>query len=250
MIDKKYIELINKEIDNLITKDEKIELHHYLSANESANEYYNELLQTNEYLNHIPDREPSENLKKQILNSIDFNKYPAKTATNSFLKFFSIPKMKIAYTFAAGLMVGIIAFSLISNSSNYVNPNDEFGTIGIENTEAKLIKVIPVNLSNISGNIELKNLKNDFLFNVDLNSSQKIDITITYPSNMELQDFKPGLVNNIELSKGENFIKATNSVFHQYKVLLSQKDTNTSLTHIQIMQLGKIVLDESVLLKR
>ena len=43
MIDKKYIELMNKEIDKVITEDEKISLHSYLSGNNEAKEYFNEL---------------------------------------------------------------------------------------------------------------------------------------------------------------------------------------------------------------
>ena len=249
MIDKKYIELMNREIDKQITDDEKIELHNYLSVNESANEYYNELLQTNEYLNHIPDREPSENLKKQIINSINFSKYPVRTEKKSFWNILTVPRMKLSYTFAAGLIIGIIVFSLISNNSNNITTDNEFGTIGIENSDATIVKDIAINRSNITGNIQLKKYKNNFLFDVDLISRQKIEFKITYPQNIVLQGLNPGLLNNIDLSKGDNFITSESSGIHQYKLIFSQLNKKSSSLNIQVMQLGNVVFEDNVLLK-
>ena len=111
-VDKKYIELINKEIDQVTTPDEKAELQKYLQANKSAMDYYNDLQLTNDYLDRLPDHEPSENLKKQIINSINFNKYSPNQKKHYAWDFLFSPKLRIAYTFALGLIIGIIIYAL------------------------------------------------------------------------------------------------------------------------------------------
>jgi hypothetical protein len=250
MIDKKYLELMNKKIDHIITDGEIVELNNYLSANENAKKYFNELLLTNEYLNRISDPEPSENLKKQITNSIDFSKYSSPQKKKNVWNIFYIPKAKYAYTFAAGLIAGIIVISIFYNSPSNFDNKDVYGTIGIENTDANLIKEIPVKVLNVSGKIQLRRLKDNFWFDVNLNSSQKIDFTITYPNNVEFKSINPGEDNNIEFSKSENFIKAINTGVQQYKLMFSQNSTASSLILIQIMQSGNIIFDDKVLLNR
>jgi hypothetical protein len=250
MIEKKYIELMNKKIDRIITDDEVVELNHYLSANENAKKYFNELHLTNEYLNQISDPEPSENLKKQITNSIDFSKYSSPWEKKSIWNIFYFPKAKFAYTFAAGLIAGIIIISIFYNSPNNFDNKDVYGTIGIENTDTNLIKEIPVKLSNVSGKIQLRRLKDNFWFDVNLDSSQKIDFTITYPNNIEFKSINPGKDNNIEFSKRENFIKATNTGVQQYKLMFSQNGIASSLILIQIMQSGNIIFEDKVSLNK
>ena len=71
MIDQKYIELINHEIDGVITPKQKSMLDNYLKKNPQAEKLYQELIATSKIIDQIPAIEPSENLKKRIMNSID-----------------------------------------------------------------------------------------------------------------------------------------------------------------------------------
>ena len=75
MIDRKYIELINYEIDGIITPEQRSQLQEYLLKNPKAKKLYQELTATNSMVNSMPEIEPTENLKKRVLNSINFNKY-------------------------------------------------------------------------------------------------------------------------------------------------------------------------------
>ncbi|MEE9429918.1 MAG: hypothetical protein V3V16_02690, partial [Melioribacteraceae bacterium] len=62
MIKPKYIELINKDIDKIVSTSEKKILEKYLSQNEEAKILHKELLRTEELLDTLPETEPSENL--------------------------------------------------------------------------------------------------------------------------------------------------------------------------------------------
>ena len=68
MIDTKYIEHINKEIDGLNTPEESIALREYLSDNPEAQKLFDELMEISRMLESVPPIEPSQNLKKYILN--------------------------------------------------------------------------------------------------------------------------------------------------------------------------------------
>lgn len=248
MIDKKYIELMNKEIDKIITEDEKISLQSYLSGNNEAKEYFNELQLTNDYLDKLPDNEPSENLKKQIINSIDFSKYSSTVKVKSFWSYLFMPKFKIAYSFAVGLIAGIILIVVLSNNYNNVNKiRDISGTIGIDNSNSKTIEEIPLKLSDLSGNISLIKTGDRFLIDANFDTEQNLDFMISYPDNVEFQNIDPGLISDIQFSKGENFIKTTNSGFQQYKVSFIKIDKNvSSVIHVQLLQAGNNVYEHDL----
>ena len=245
-IDKKYVELINKEIDHIISPDEKKKLDNYLSDNKHAQDYYNGLLKTNDYLSQLPDEEPTENLKKQIINSIDFNRYVPKVKKQNSWGFLFAPKFKLAYTFAAGLVLGIIIFAVLTNNSNTVNINDVYGTIGINNSSAAIVAEIPLDFSDIKGKIDLKVVNNNFWFNLDLNSTNKFDVVISYPEQVRFENIRLGVAKNIEISKGQNLIKTTNSGSQKYSLLFSQNSEEPVSVKIEIVQDGKILYEHSL----
>ena len=250
MIDNKYIELMNKEIDNVITSDEKIKLHDYISSNEAAKEYFNELLLTNKYMSELSDGNPPENLKKRILNSIDFSKYSPKIKSKFSWGYIFNPKLKLAYTFAVGLIAGLIIYGVISNYTNNMNVEDTYGTIGLENKNSAVLEKLPLNNDNISGKIEITNQDNKFWLNVDLSSSQKFNLLVRYPNNIKFENIQPGSASLFDCSIDKNLIKTSNSVSQQYKLLFSQNSLSSAELNVKITQLGKIIYDHNLKLER
>lgn len=248
-LNKEYIELINKEIDHLITPNEKIKLDNYLVNNSDAKEYYNELILTNAYLSKLPDNEPTENLKKQIINSIDFSRYSTISSKHSFWSVLFAPKFGVAYTLALGLVLGLIIYAVMTNNANTININDVYGTIGMNNEGAKTIAELPLKFSDISGEIEIKGKNKNFWFNLDLNSKQEFDIIITYPDNVKFENLRLGLAHNVKVSKGQNFIKTTNFGSQQYSLLFLLNNPEPSTLHIQIQQSGINIYDGNLSLK-
>jgi hypothetical protein len=249
MINEKYIELMHKEIDEVITPDEKIKLYNFLAENKSAKDFYDELILTAGYLDKIPDSNPSENLKKQIINSINFNRYLPKVKSKKSWNFLLGFKFRYAYTFAAGLFAGIVIYFLFSLNSNSINTKDISGTMGVTDN-IKIVEEIPLNFSDISGKIELKERGNNFWCEIKTVSKQKIDLLISYPNQIKFENLNPESVSNIELSKSKNHIKITNSGFQQYSLKFSQNSPTLSAIHIQIIQTGNTVYEHELSLKR
>ena len=90
MNEEKFIDLINKEIDGIISAQEKKGLMEYLEKNPEAKQKYQDLVDSTKYLDKLDEVEPPEELKSRIMNSIDFNRYTAKKKKKYIIKFPSV----------------------------------------------------------------------------------------------------------------------------------------------------------------
>lgn len=249
MINEKYIELMNKEIDQVITPDERIELQNYLSKNKAAKEYYDELLLTNDFLNRLPDHNPPENLKKHIINSIDFSRYekhPESVKKSS--GFLWGLKFRYTYIFAAGLLAGIIIFSIFLLNTGGVKTNEVYGTIGAE--KMRTLQEIQLNFSDISGKIQLKQKDNTFWFDISAFTPKNTDFIVSYPDEIQFDNILPGSSSNIEISRNKNYIKITNAGTQQYSLQFTQITTASSPMYIRILQSGNVVYEHELSLKQ
>ena len=118
MIEQKYIEWIHKELDGLNTPQESEKLKTFLSNHPEAQDYYHHLLKMNESLQQIGIIEPSPNVKKSILNAIDWKKYSVNDSKNPFLQFSAFKQLNFKYAtiFVFGLVLGMIGYGLLSDS--------------------------------------------------------------------------------------------------------------------------------------
>lgn len=246
MIHKKYIALINKEIDGIISTAEKNNLDEHLLKNPDAKNYYNEIILTNNYLSFLPDQEPSENLKKKIINSINFNKYSPKIKNKNLWNLLAASKFKLASTFAAGVIAGIIVFALFFDNNN-VNLKNVSGTVIASDTGVKTIREIPIKFP--IGNIELKQLGNNIRLNVSSNTDQNFKMMIKYPGNIEFNNIKPGFDGNIEISKSKSFLQVSSSRVRQYSLLFIKSNSDYSEMQIKIITSDETVYEHNVTIR-
>ncbi len=248
MIDKKYIELMNREIDDVITPDEKKDLHHYLSVNHEAGEYYDELISASNALNQVPEPDVPENLGKRILNAMDFSRYARHQKRKRVFNFIPGFNFRYAFTFAAGLLAGIFIYALFTMHLDNLNQEDVSGTIGSERTVT--LREIPIDVNDIRGNISLKEKNDIYLFEISLNSNSLVDLTISYPDQLKLENFKPGIPGRISLVTAGNFIKAANSGAQEYLFSFTGTATNPPPVHIELSRYGKKVFEREFALNR
>lgn len=194
MIDLKIIELINKDIDKTISSKEKKKLGQYLESNPEAKALQRELVYTEELLDQLPNNDPSENLKKRILNSIDYNRYASKKKKTFFQEYYSRimagPSAKIVTSFSIVIIIGmIILFSFYINSdlNNSLNDENVYGTIGLNNTES--LEIIKIDIDQISGDIKINRETNIYRFIIDVNSEEQYNLHIEFdPTNISFKN--------------------------------------------------------------
>jgi hypothetical protein len=247
MIDKKYIKLINKEIDKEITPKEKDLLHEYLNSNSEAKNLYNELFASENLLDRLPDNDPSENLKKQILNSIDKNRYSPVRKESTFSNFIHQilfqTKFKIAFTFTLGLLAGLLIYSLFFNNEATKN-NNIYGTIGIN---SEVIKSIPVEASNIGGKLDIKWINNNLGLDFSLNSPEQYNLALKFnPDKTKFDNISFYGKNKIKLDSEENILKLSESGNHNYLLLFSLKAEMTVNFNLQISRGGNLIFEKDI----
>jgi|GEM_PF-3184780 len=117
MIDERYVELINKELDGFNTESESKELQQFLSENGEALQYYDELLRAASALKRVDQVEPPSFLKTHILNSIKSLPVPVRSGLgwmNTVLDLFrQRPSVRYGVVFASGLCIGILLFAIV-----------------------------------------------------------------------------------------------------------------------------------------
>lgn len=252
MIDEKIIELINKEIDNNISPGEQIKLRDFLSKNDSAREYYNDLIQTNKMLEQLPEPEPPSYLKQRITNSIDFSLYPKKKKSlfGSHLDKAALRKryIRLAFTFTFGMVIGFMVYAFFFGTLNTpYNTENISGTM--TNIKAKTFHYVPLNLSDISGNIEIKGHENKFWCYFNFNTFKECELKILYPKNMVFNYISPGAANKLKFSKDDHIIAITNSGLQKYNLNFSRFGGNASSLRIIILQSGNKLYDHTFLLE-
>jgi len=252
MIKKEYRDLINKDIDKVISVNEKRKLDLYLKRNPEANSLYKALFRTEELLDRLPDNEPSENLKKRILNSIDYNRYTVKSKKDLILEFvnnlFDNRKIKYALTFTFGLIFGFMLFLIIFNQSNFENILQErniFGTIGTADNE--ILKTFNVNSEDIDGQIKIKKGINYLDFNISLNSSKPFSIQIKCdPKNKIFNKFSVIRADDLKLEKKSNLFKIEILNNHPFTLLFPTKEVTKAKFTLKISRDKNILFEREI----
>lgn len=255
MIDQAYIELMHKEIDDIISPEEHEKLFHYLGTNVEAKNFYQDLVKTSNLLKEMPEVEPPNNLKKDILNSVNWNRYKRKKRRFSLNSIFTDwllkPQLKFAYSFAIGIIVGVIVYSLLSTSikvDNQVNTDDLYGAIGLkEPTQLKELQQIPIDLDDLQGNISLKQFKNFIIFDINLHSKLASELFLGYESpSYQFQGFHQSGDNNISLEEGSNFVIVSNLQNANYQIFFNKDTQKPSPIDLKISMSGQVRIHQSI----
>ena len=117
MIDERYVELINKELDGFNTESESKELQRFLSENDEALQYYDELRRAASALKRVEHVEPPSFLRTHILNSVKSLPVPVRSGfgwVNTVQDLFRRrASVKYGVVFATGLCIGILLFAIV-----------------------------------------------------------------------------------------------------------------------------------------
>ena len=258
-MDNTYLQLIHKEVDGIIEPNEQAKLYEYLNENPEAQILLQDLKQTANLLDSVEAVEPPQHLRHQIIQQVRvINKYKSgKTTTvvSWITGFFAVPGPKLAYAFALGIVAGIFIYALLFTgiaNKNPLNNGDLTGTIGLDNSEALVeLKNIPVDLTDINGNIRVKTLNDKILIDLNLNPIRNANILINYePSDLDFFDLKPTEVSksSIEIDNG-----TINMTFYQkssYLLVFQKLARKTIPIKLSILSDEQIQLIQNITIPR
>jgi hypothetical protein len=117
VIAKRYIRLMNAEIDGANSPEESRELREYLDANEEAREHFEELKAVGVAMAEAGQVSPPEGLRAAIMRIV--RQRERARARGGFVEWVRqglspAPRMRLAYSFAGGVAVGLVLFAILS----------------------------------------------------------------------------------------------------------------------------------------
>jgi len=243
--EKKFIELINKEVDGLLNEKEKDQLHQYLNKDLKIKNIYQETIKTSELLKQVTDIDPSPNLKKGILNAIDTTRYTSKQKTNivrsSISDWFTNLNPRLGYAFAAGLIIGLITFSVFLSNMVQEHPLDNinfYGTIGItENANIRELDQVPVEFPGLSGTIKFNKFEKIVWFEVNITNTDRFEIAFDYDQTEILFDsFKPLNQSDVLIQNKASTLNIVNTGDCNFLVMFTQKSTEKARVDLKLIK--------------
>ena len=262
-IEEKYIELMNREIDGLNSREESAELQKYLRRNPEAERYYRELLFVAGALDRVPEVEPPVELKASIMRAIFGEEAGAAAAAGaktragrerrpaSILDLFRVRwEPKFAYVLAACVAVGFFLFVLFWRVVPGRAPRDLealYGSIVSSQEAGQLLAVQPVEfvLPGVGGELHVRYEMKRILAALDLHSDSRIQVVFDYSKDVSLESITALNKCEYNAKAGDGKFELTHSGDCRYVIVLKDGSGTHSPIGLKVVRGGTLLLQET-----
>jgi len=188
MDEKQLTAWIQQAIDGVLAREEKDQLDKLMKQDPKLKHRFTKMEQVAELLNQVNSVDPPKNLKNNIMNRIDCEKYRTKPVIQNrftfWLEWFFKPKPNVALAFCSGMILGGVLLILILSGwfSKYPVSNlNLMGTIGISDHPAiEKLYDLPLYIGEYSGRIKVNRFEQLFWLDINFSSGKDIDIKLEY----------------------------------------------------------------------
>lgn len=209
-LDPATIELMNAEIDGENTESRSASLREILEEDPAARAHFVRLRRLCDSLDRDEETVPPPGLRAEIMNALRAGTgekdRPAGTHSGWW------PQVRFAlrysYAFAAGLILGIIGYSLSSSLSPVISNGKVTGTMGVyESADGHdgTWDLVP-DTAGITGQARVKQSRGEFFVEFDIGASGPLDVTLSFdPAALEFGGFgnERGAAQSLSVSPGE-----------------------------------------------
>ncbi len=194
MIEERYIELMNGEIDGVNSPAESEALETYLGSHAEARRNYDELRRLAEMFDETAALEPPGELRERILSAISERERPIeRPGIREILTapFHAKPRRKLGLAFCAGLVIGLLIFAAIAKFGTLGTPGDIelfTGTLRIDPGK-RILSAEPLDfdLREVSGHARISYTDERILAELELSSRSEIEVIFNYEKDIHLE---------------------------------------------------------------
>ncbi len=156
MHEQKFLSLINRDIDGILTDDEQLVLENSIQDDPKIATLHRTMTETSRLLDKIPDIQPPAQLYSEIMEQIRNIPFPRQRKSLDFLNWVWQPRRKVIVGFSTGLVIGfLLAGALIfQRKLPSIQPINFSTTIGqFTNESFHVLQSIKIEHQSLSGNI-------------------------------------------------------------------------------------------------
>ncbi len=199
MIEKRYIELMNKELDGANTPDESAALRSFLASSEEARRMYDELRGVAGMFAAAGEVTPPRDMKRTIMAAIagrEAFRGARRAERRRFLDVLTVltPRKRVACSFAAGAAFGLAALIILLRAmpqTGELDRKDLYGTLagrrGAEDVIAS--ESVSIETADVSGRVTARYLDTSLAVALDLDAPQEIEVVLSPAGRLPVEGF-------------------------------------------------------------
>jgi hypothetical protein len=245
-IDQKHLDLINADIDGEIGDSDRAELQAFLAESAEGRALHQELAALCSTLDGVDSVESPPHLRHVIMSSIK----PATTKSESpslLQKFFAIPALTHAVTFAAGVF---LTLSLINSGQISIGAFDNVtglvGTIA-EPIDAEVLGTVAFDKPDVAGKVALRRSGAMLILDMDLVAMRPIEVEADYTDRtIWFNGFAQLESSGTKISAETGRIRLGMDGKRRFAVYLQNKGGRETTVKLRFMADGKIVHEASL----
>lgn len=257
MIEPKFIEMMNMELDGVLPERDRAELRNYLSSSPLASEYFEGLRAAMAAVDTVGQVDPPEGLVDRITASVPFASRRVEAPQQGFKgwrhNLFSMPRFRYAAVFVFGLAFGALVFSAIDYDSRHgagdLEVDDIVGTMTGITTSNELTQrdAFDVAFEEVRGTVTLDGFDRILRTDVALDASVDIEWVIEYDGQeLSLDGFRrldgaPG-----EVRAGDTRLRVRQSGSAQYALVFSSQRKPVKPLLVKIFSADQLLLEKTL----
>jgi hypothetical protein len=258
MIEPKYIELMNLELDGTATDAQSQELRRHLAANPAAARHFEELGRVVRGLDAQPQVEPPSHLHPRIMAAVDAAvrvPAPARGPAEWIQRVLAPPRRRVFGTFALGVATGVFLLAAVhfGRSGNWdpsrgIDPESLSGTMAgsVASPTARPDAAITLDAASdgLGGSIELYTEHGVTVIDARLDSPHPVEWTLGFGGDLAVSRIDaPAGAAVFGASAGE--VHARQAGAGDYKIVLSGRAEPVESVVLKVVRDGEVVVERT-----
>ena len=258
MINKRVIELINKEVDGFASAEETARLKAVLRENPEARKLFDEISSLADAMAGVARADPPPTLQPSImraLNNLETSKKRMAGLSGLVQTIRSSVLRNPGFVFAGGLAVGLLIFVLSSNIfiTRSVDESELTGTLVLHGPVPGFSPgdLIDINRDDLKGSIETQFSPGLCLLRLRLETRDTVSVSIlTDAASVHIEAIRPTDDSGARLSFRDGELTLGGTKSGGVVVIFSRKGKLVSPARLRVASLGRTVFDADIALEK
>ena len=232
MINEKYLELIQAEVDGELPDQDRAELSRFMLANPDAHAVRDELKCLCSTLEQVRPAEPPPELRASILAAV---RVPAPAVGSRSPRSFLAQSgaLRYAAAFAGGLIVSAIAFQVASDRGSALDVSDVAGTMVSQDpvSRSRPVDSVHVSLDQVSGTVSLFRSSSMRVVDFDLAAREPVEVVVVHDG---------------QEARFSGFAQSGGAAAQRYALVLDGPGLEGAPIEIRFLTAGAVIHNESL----